>query len=393
MATKSMNMIDSRSSVRVPVRVVVTALSSKFKIKQYIVERIPKLEILLTNPKSPPTARTISEGTEGRRPQSIGTMTNIRPAIRSTINNLLDSQDGFHSKIDILRVIEEEAMLMKETQHIIEVLDSDPMEQFDNVKYQIERLKKIVRVQSISRIRATNDFCKIDAVVGFEKCDNLQLAFRYERMRRSDEEGKLSKEGSHIRYSIQMSVNHQQRENLLLVEVWADKNWPSIQKAVCINQQYSDAANDEDDGWEDIEDDDGDGDGGVTEEEPIIKQDHPKDKEGCPSTKEANPKRQKLSDIPETNGNLVAKEDANDDDKGTNSDSSNKENDDPDSYVAHIDPDVLNDFLQVAGIQSKKEDEMHEGTAFFLLMTFPFYEQEWDLVGFILEEVFGGEEA
>ena len=35
---------------------------------------------------------------------------------------------------------------------------------------------------------------------------------------------------------------------------------------------------------------------------------------------------------------------------------------------------------------------MHEGTAFFILMTFPFYEHEWDLVGYLLEETFGDDE-
>ena len=63
----------------------------------------------------------------------------------------------------------------------------------------------------------------------------------------------------------------------------------------------------------------------------------------------------------------------------------------PDSYLAHLDPDVLHEFLNLTKIQTKNDD-MHEGTAFFLLMTFPFYEHEWDLVGFVLEEIFGDDE-
>ena len=296
-------------------------------------------------------------------------MSNIRPKVCSIINSVLELQDGYNSKVDVLRVIEEEAMLMKETAHIIDMLDSDPMEQFSRVKTQIEGLKKIVQVKSCSRIRTTNDYCRVDAVVGFEQSDNLQLTFRYERKRRHDENGSISKAGFHIRYSIEMSINHQQRENIVVVEVWAANNWPSILKAVCINQMLE-GANDDDDGWEDIEKDDQ----GVGVLEPTIA-----DFKEKPQT---NAKRQRLNDSQETTENVIPTDDADTD----------NDRDEPDSYLVHLDPDILHEFLKLTGIQSKT-NEMHEGTAFFLLMTFPFYEQEWDLVGYLLEEIFGdGEE-
>ena len=134
-------------------------------------------------------------------------MSNLRPLVRSALNNFITSQDGYHSKVDVLRVIEEEAMLMKETQYTIDMLDSDPMEQLSSVKNQIDRLKRLIQVRSCTRTRTTNDYCKIDAVVTFEKCNNLQLTFRYERKRRQDEDGRISKAGFHIRYSIEMSVS------------------------------------------------------------------------------------------------------------------------------------------------------------------------------------------
>jgi hypothetical protein len=39
----------------------------------------------------------------------------------------------------------------------------------------------------------------------------------------------------------------------------------------------------------------------------------------------------------------------------------------------------------------QEESYIDESTAFFILMTFPFYEQEWDIVGYVLDEVFGHE--
>ena len=304
-------------------------------------------------------------------------MSNIRSLVRSALHNFLESQDGYHSKVDVLRVIEEEAMLMKETQYTIDMLDSDPMEQFSCVKNQIDRLKRLIQVRSCSRIRTTNDYCRIDAVVTFEKCDNLQLTFRYERKRRQDEDGRVSKAGFHIRYSIEMSVNHRQRENLIVVEVWTANNWPSIEKAVCINKMMEGGDENEnendDEEWEDIEEGD---DGTVAIEESTIKNNSPQ-KQGTIA------KRQKLNDSQETNSsenNHLPKDGDTDDDS-----------DEPDSYLAHLDPDVLHEFLELAGLQSKR-DEMHDGVAFFMMMTFPFYEQEWDLVGYLIEEVFGDDE-
>mmetsp|Transcript_29055 Transcript_29055/g.78626 ORF Transcript_29055/g.78626 Transcript_29055/m.78626 type:complete len:310 (+) Transcript_29055:268-1197(+) len=308
-------------------------------------------------------------------------MSNTRPLVRSVIQNFLESQDGYHLRADVLRVLEEEAMLMKESQETVDMFDSDPFEQFERVKPQIERLKKLLRVKSSSRIRTRNDFCMVDAVVGFEKCNSLELTFRYERKRRKDQDGRISKSGFHIRYSIEMAVDHQQRENLVIVEVWGANNWPSIKKAVCINQMMENHAENDDDegGWEDIEDDEEDGKGAAAEATAIQK-DGSKEMNGeSPHDGEANAKRQKLSDgleMDDTNDGLP--------------NDSDDDSDEPDSYLAYLDPELLEAFLEITGIKS---DEMHDITAFFLLMTFPFYEQEWDLVGYLLEEIFGeGEE-
>lgn len=54
-----------------------------------------------------------------------------------------------------------------------------------------------------------------------------------------------------------------------------------------------------------------------------------------------------------------------------------------DRFAAYMDPDVLSDFIEWTQLGTD------EYTTFFLLMTFPFYEHEWDLVGFALDSVFG----
>jgi hypothetical protein len=55
-----------------------------------------------------------------------------------------------------------------------------------------------------------------------------------------------------------------------------------------------------------------------------------------------------------------------------------------DRFTAGIDPDILAQFLAWSNLPSSMDDL----TAFFLLMTFGFYEHEWDLIGLALDAVF-----
>jgi len=57
-----------------------------------------------------------------------------------------------------------------------------------------------------------------------------------------------------------------------------------------------------------------------------------------------------------------------------------------DRFAAGMDPDVLRAFLEGSHLDRA---ELDDDVAFFLLMSFPFYESEWDLVGFALDAVFG----
>lgn len=358
-------------------------------------------------------------------------MSDLRPQIRTVIQQFLSTQVGYHQPVDVLRVLEEEAMLWKETETIRDMLDVDPMEQLGGIKKgTMDSFKAMFRVTDCSRVRTGHDYCGIDATVTFDgtdpsKKENLQLTFRYERKRPDD--GDQERVGCHVRYSIQMSKGYQQKDNLLVVQVWAPKTVPSAGTAICINQKMHDDENDDDDedGWEDIDDED---------EIP----DHPQDanqstpsatkpplienyasttttivvsddgQSGGQTTNHPNQdigtKRRKVEahslqecDCENRNQPVVSKNQLNKQSKGWQSRQEEKDDDDDDEgsstndkvdlYSAFLDGDLLHDFLDFTGLEPMDEDK-----AFFLLMTFPFYEHEWDLVGYVLDEVFGMEE-
>jgi hypothetical protein len=282
-------------------------------------------------------------------------MSNLQLLVRNAIKNFVESQDGHHLPSDVLRIIAEEALLKKETQDVCDMLDQDPMEQLNEVRPQVERLKKLIDVTSCSRVRTGSDYCLIHAIVTIEKCQNLQLTFKYERQRRA--EG-----GCHVWYSIQLSRNSGQPENLLVVQVWAPENVPcTTETAVCIHEALE-GGDDDQDGWEDIDEDGEARKGG------------PGDKAKVTPPRSAPKKRKTTtSPIEETSSgspDVVDKEQK------------------CDTFMVFLDPEVLENFLEWSGLLP-----MNEGTAFFLLMTFPYCEHEWDLVGYALDQVFGdGEE-
>ena len=294
-------------------------------------------------------------------------MSNLREPVRNAIRSFVQSQENVHIATDVLRVIQEEANLMKETQDLHDMLDSDPFEQLKD----LQRLKFLTRVTSCDRVRAGSDYSVINAVVTMEKCQNLQLTFKYERKPRA-----VGVPGCHVWYSIDVSQNFGQRENLLTVQVWAPAGVPSGEPAICVHGAFL-AANEEDDedGWEDIdEDEEYAGGTNVEPEHMIISDDSQPD---SPLVSPKKHKKQKTSSAPSDE----QREGKND----NNADEDEKE-ETSDSFLAFLDPDILEKFLELAELMP-----MDEGAAFFLLMTFPFYEHEWDLVGYVLDQVFGGE--
>lgn len=76
----------------------------------------------------------------------------------------------------------------------------------------------------------------------------------------------------------------------------------------------------------------------------------------------------------------------------SNSSSNQKQN--KDRFEAGMDPDVVAILVShLVSLSSDNDENVTTGTfaditMFFFLMTFPFYEHEWDLVGFLLQAVF-----
>ena len=177
---------------------------------------------------------------------------------------------------------------------------------------------------------------------------HIQLTFRYERRPMGKDDVPFNPDGTHVWYSIDYAKDHGKRERLLTVEVWCPGPSPSALPAMPLEPN-----DDDDDGWEDMDEDE-------EEEEDDTKGIKANDDDAIKSTND---------------GASDQSADSNDSDDGPR-----------DRYAAFLDPNVLDSFLYTSGL------ELHEGTAFFLLMTFPFYEHEWDLIGFVLEVVFGGED-
>lgn len=280
-------------------------------------------------------------------------MSDLRPQVKAAIKSFITSQDRNHVPSDILRVIQEEAALMQETEDMRNMFERDPFEQFDDIKQRVQQFKSMIQVTSCSRVR-TRHYVGIHATVTIENGSKTQLTFKYEQKPRQ------GAEGSHVWYSIEISKNHGPRENLLVVQVWGPGDVPcTTSPAVCINAEA------EEDMWEDIEDDDDNVEG---------KSIKGRDRTEMMSD-ESSPRTHKKPKIGS------AQEDTKDDDD------SSEYRETHDSYMAFLDPDLLHSFIDEAKI-----GPIEEGTAFFLLMTFPFYEHEWDLVGFVLDEIIGGDD-
>ena len=373
-------------------------------------------------------------------------MSSLLPTIRTALTKFCKDNEGKETTSDILRAIHEEAYLIKETQDLYDTLDSDPMEQLRDVKPQVQQMKKLLQVTSCRRVWTGPypDYCGIHTVVTFTKPSSsssnntsknpnnaaksstsngsssmLQLTFRYERKKRQD-----IRDGCHIWYSIESSQDYGPKESLLVVQVWAQSSSPSAKRAICMNQNYDD---DEGGGWQDMDEEEEDdeaiaevrnnndreaGNNASNDAELISADeiDFVENSSSHSSPKQVANKKRKVNGnhsesqssteggrngaqkIPAHNGEEAVDEQGGFEIGDEQDEEDNDDDDDDDnrasrdSYTAYLDPDLLHEFLDWNGFT------MYDGTAFFLLMTFPYYEHEWDIVGYVLAEVFGGDD-
>ena len=309
----------------------------------------------------------------------------LTKSVRSAIHAFVSSKasDGEALPADVLRLIRDEASLLLERQIICDTLDADPYklcEDDADVRRQFGRLQGLMNVVSCTRTKTMDGNVTIHCVVELSRDDkmnanikeNVRLEFAYDRSPityidskdkhapndadNDNNDGNTGDDcdtsmitsgpgddvhrGTRIMYSIDFSFDHGPKERLITIEVMASGEAPSSEQAIPMED---DEGGDGEDVWEDF-DEDG---------EPLSKAE--------------------ADDVVE---NM-------DEDEASQKTGIKDGKDGKDRYAAYVDPEELHKFLSCTGLV------FDEATSIYFLMTFPYFEFEWDLLGFLLDAVFG----
>lgn len=281
--------------------------------------------------------------------------------VKNAINNFvaLRTSDAHGDiAIDVLRAIRDEAALLVEKQAIFDAFDADALKFYDGddeLRRIVERIKKLIHVIHCTRCVTMDGYSTIDAVIELSKDANmnsvdkslrLTFKFRREKVPKDMKDDKQQERNctpfntkrqnldrkqntpTHVTYDIEFSKDYGENKRLLTIEVYAKNNYPSVKEAIPMDDNTSIQ--------EDICDDYGD----------------------------------KMEDDKEQDSMSIV----------------SKDTQDADRYAAYVDPESLQEFLVSAGLELNAENSL------FFLMTFPFYEHEWDIFGFLLDCVFGDED-
>ncbi len=222
-------------------------------------------------------------------------------------------------------------------------------------------------VQSCERCSTGDGFSTIEAVVELRKDamfrdveESVKLTFNFRRMKvlGTAQNAKhedtatttitdIKDNATQITYTIDYSKDHGPKQRLVVIEVFAKTDHPSVEAAVPVDVE------------EGIEMEDGQNDDDDDTDENLHADDN---KSGA----------RKLSSVESGEDMSMVPSDDDDDD-------------DRDRYQAYADPDNVEEFLHNVSLRLNAEN------ALFFLMTFPYYEHEWDVFGFLLNCVFGGD--
>jgi hypothetical protein len=316
----------------------------------------------------------------------------LEEKVRSALHSCLRTYEDEHTSEDILRSFRDQANLLFETENIKTMFRADPFERFQHIKPAINRLIHLVEVTDYNRVNTLEGYCSIRAKVripadvpmkkeGIQS--HVQLTFRYERTVALPQESPCR-----VSYNIELSKDHHAHEQLLYVTVWAVENIPSSGGAKPLEQE------DEDDLWSDMDEEE-QSEKKTEQEKRVPREEHLQqekrnakddeedswsdmDQEGG---QEQGSKKPRLLDAI---GESTLQHYGNNQPAKAVESRRSKSDEECDRFAARIDPEVLGTLLKWAQL-----GPIDDVTAFFLLMTFPFYEHEWDLVGFILDDVFG----
>lgn len=344
----------------------------------------------------------------------------LTQSVRSAINAFVANQtsEGEHLPADILRIVRDEASNLLERQLICDTLDADPYQlcQDDkNVRKQMKRFQQLMSVVSCSRTKTLEGHVNVHCVVELSRDakmnrnvkECIRLEFTYDRSPASsldhnmsppfeadcgadstgnernqsrclDDDGNISMataggveahKATRVLYSIDFSRDYGKKQRLVTIEVMASGEAPSAEHAIPMededdndNTGKDDEEKAEEDVWEDY-DEDGELEEMHAEDEKIAAS--RKVEKTCKKTAHEEESKDNASQSAAAEGSFVA--------------------DGKDRYAAYVDPDSLYEFLSCTGLV------FDEATTIYFLMSFPFFEHEWDLLGFLLDVVFGGD--
>jgi len=191
-----------------------------------------------------------------------------------------------------------------------------------------------------------------------------------------------------VTYKIDYSIDYGQQHQLLGVDIYALGKYPSVEEAV---PMFDD----------DIDDDDGQlGQQGFDNEEDNMNGSGDEDDSKLTFVKqEENDKKQSTNGeefedvvMSDDDGDNIGKECCNNQSCCNEADTTNNdndidnENDGGDRFGVHINPENVVSFLDYMNIN------FNEQSVFYFLLSFPFYEHEWDISGFLLTALFDDED-
>ena len=357
---------------------------------------------------------------------------------------------GTSVAVDTLRILHSEAHLLYETQAIRDLFAQDPFECFyDDEKDdstaekqlppEIQSFRDSLQVTECHRVETADNYCYVQAVVqcpsssihsdmaaihsvsdedtnesdsdlsppppkkhkgqpqikseaiangNVDSNHFLQLHFRYER------DPATATTSTCIWYSIDLSFGYGPKQNLVTVRVWAEGTKPSRLPAVSVDDGDGDrmegAVLEYEDNGELIE---GDSDGNMQMDSDEDTKKSKASKNGA--TPKTNGKKESSSsataddsDNHNTKKMSIQNENGRNIKNQNDGDNSNEEDGEEarDRYACYVDPESLELFQKAANLA-----DLSEATAFFTLMVFPFYQHEFDLVGFVLDSIFGND--
>lgn len=303
----------------------------------------------------------------------------IQGVIKSAVEGL--EEENGESVTDLLRAFQKEAALLFHKNVILDHMDADPFGLFEDEDDAIrEDVKSRIRVESYEKCTTRDGYCSILAVVLLEGCcsfdendnnlDTLALSFNFERQRvkyfpgdntkieafvaaSNDQNGEVNRSGNLNtkkrrvgQLSTTENVQHSRQPYIgthVVYKINLRQGYGKNQPLLSVEVKAS-------------------GEDPSTDEHiAIVAEENEDDLEGILGMSNASAWNEAASDLKFMN-------------------------DGKDRFQALLDPEVLVKFLEVSRLEFK---DVADAVRFVL--SFPYFEHEWDIVGYVEDIVIGNE--